>query len=213
MGIPSPAGIVSNPSSLMDIFRSTPILIGDIVVDVLVSESPVYDFDITARPVEAGLDITDARIAKPVALALECIITDDIIELSLSSALSLLGGIQTWKDKKNKLFELKDSNQLIDVITPLDTYDDMSIASIQIDQNKSNSTALFFRISFKNIKLVKTAFGLVDDSAIPEAKKKKKKTKHKKGADSAADKAAEGSKEGSEGKTSSGLASLLGLGS
>lgn len=212
MGIPSPANIVSDPSSLMDMFKSTPILIGEVVVDVLVSETPVYDFEVTARPVEAGLDVTDARIAKPVSLTLECIITDDIIELSLASALSLLGGIQTWQDKKNKLFELKDSNQLIDVITPLDTYDDMVIASLQIDQTKSTSTALFFRISFKNIKLVKTAFGLVDDSAIPEAKKKKKKSKHKKGDDSAADKAAEGTKDGENASGSSSiLADMLGL--
>lgn len=212
MAFPSPAGIISDPSSLKSLFKSTPILIGEVQIDVLESETPVYDFDVTARPVEAGLDVTDARIAKPTSLTLECIITDDILELSVGSVLSLLDGLQTWQDKKSKLFELKDNNQLIDVITPLDTYDDMVISSIQINQTKSNSTALFFRISFKHIRLVKTAFGLVDDSFISELKKKKKKTKHKKAADKAADKASEGSKSGENAEQSNSiLAGMLGL--
>ena len=107
MSAPSVANIITDPTSLKDLFRSTPILIGDVKIDVLISETPVYDFEVTGRPVEAGLDVTDARIAKPIALTLECIITDDIFELSVSSALSMLDGIQTWQDKKTALFALQ----------------------------------------------------------------------------------------------------------
>ena len=73
MVLPVVQGIIDNPSKLKDLFGSTPTLIGDIVVDVLLSESPTYSWELTKHPVEAGLDIVDSRYQKPVLVSLDCI--------------------------------------------------------------------------------------------------------------------------------------------
>lgn len=169
MGIADIASIVSDPSTILKYFVPQKTLIGGIEVDVLREEIIDHTWDITIRPVEIGLDITDARIEQPYGVILDCIITDDILELSVGSVTSLLDGIDTWKDKRDKLYELKDKNKVITVSTPFYEYSSMLIRSIRIGRTKDDSNALFFRIEFLHVRFVASSIADIDLSQIPDS--------------------------------------------
>jgi len=177
MAITEIQGIIKDPSKLKDIFGSTPILIDDIPVDVLLNETPIYSSDITKHKVEAGLDVTDNRNRRPVGLILECIFTDP--DFSLGNVVgSLLSGEnplaqQTWQEKKGALEALDLANKAIDVVTPLDTYESMMITSIQPTVDVSKSRAFFFKIEFEEIRVVSSDVVAVDDSLVPQKLKEK----------------------------------------
>ncbi len=71
MAIPSLVNVIVNPSEAAE--KAIPVLglIGDLQVDVLYSEELILESDITERPVEAGFDVTDARVLKPWGLRME----------------------------------------------------------------------------------------------------------------------------------------------
>lgn len=173
MGIADAANVIKNPSSILEFFVPVKTLIDDIEVDVTRIETVDYKWQVTSRPVEIGLNITDARIEQPIALALDCIITNDELELSVGSVLSLLDGIDTWEDKRDKLFELKDKNKVIDVSTGFYQYTNMLITAIRFDRNKDTSKALFFRIELINVRMVASSIADIDFSQIPDSLLKK----------------------------------------
>jgi hypothetical protein len=169
MGIAQIANVISDPSTLMDMFAPSPILIGDLEIDVLLEESPMFDYDVTDHPVEAGLDISDSRIARPIGVILDCVLTDEAFD-----PMSVIGGaltgslsFDTWQDKKAELYKLKDTSQVLNVATPLDTYYNMMITSIMPSITKSTSGGFFFRIELKEIRIVSTAIADIDPSMLP----------------------------------------------
>jgi hypothetical protein len=168
--------IIRNVQELRDYFGVNPVLIGDLPVDVLRSETPVFDFNLTEHPVESGFDITDARIERPIGVTLEVILTDT--ELSASAvgfaALNDTLGFDTWKDKRDRLYEIKNSSEIIDVVTPLDKYESMVITSLRVDQTPQTARALFARIDFREIRVVKSQITGVDDNAVSALTRSKK---------------------------------------
>lgn len=186
MAITEVQGIISDPSKLKDIFGSTPNLIDDIVIDVILSETPIYSWDIPKHAVEAGTKVGDSRYKKPISLTLDCILTDP--DLSVSGiAKSLLAGENpftqaTWQEKRDALTDLMDQNKFIDVVTPNDTYDGLMITDVKPIFDKDKSKAYFFRVVFEKVPVVSSEIVSVDESDIPvknkpAAKKTAKKTK------------------------------------
>lgn len=169
MGIADIANVVTNPSSILEFFTPQETYIDEIRIDVLRVETPNYQWLITNRPVEIGLNITDARIEQPTNLVMDCLITDDILELSVGSITSLLDGIDTWEDKRDKLFELKDKNKVVTVSTPFFTYSNMLIKSIRFERTKDTARALFFQIELQNVRFVASAISDIDLSQISDA--------------------------------------------
>jgi len=171
--------LITNVQELREKFGFTPILIGELAVDVLKSETPSYDFEITDHPVEGGQNVTDNNIARPIGLTLDCIFTDT--DFSGSAAGKALANgtfsVATWQDKRDKLFEIKDAREVIDVQTPLDTYLSMAIQSISIDRQASTANALFCRIVFKEVRIVDSEVVEVDLSEVPQEEKKEKQKK------------------------------------
>ena len=212
MAIAQIQSVIEDPSKLKDIFGSTPTLIGDIVVDVLLGETPIHSWDLTTHPVEAGLDVTDSRYKKPVGVALDCIFTDpefSVTELvgDVVGAIASGGSLAdanpfakaTWQEKRDALYELMELNKFIDVTTPNGEYTSMMIKDVRPIFSKDRANAFFFRVEIHNVKTVSSDVVAVDDSQIPEDLKKKKdedaakKTakkakKGKKAAESATDK-------------------------
>jgi len=181
--------LIKNVKDLQEYFGLGKVLIDDLAIDVLRSETPSYEFTLTEKPVESGFDINDARIARPVGVSLEVILTD--AELSASAVgINLLNDtleFATWKEKRDRLFEIKDSNEVVDVVTPLQVYESMVITSLRIDQTKTTARALFCRIDFQELRVVESLITGVEDAAVPKKKKAKKpdndadkKTKQKK---------------------------------
>jgi len=185
MSIAQVQSVIEDPSKLKDLFGSTPTLIGDIVVDVLLGETPILSWELTSHPVEAGLDVTDSRYQKPVGVALDCIFTDPEFSLDslVAGAVSAIGGSlndanpfakATWQEKRDALKELQTKNKFIDVITPNDEYKSMMIKDIRPVFGKDHANAYFFRIECQHVQTVSSDIVAIDDSQIPEDLKAKK---------------------------------------
>jgi len=187
MAITEVQSVIEDPTKLKDIFGSTPTLIGDIVVDVLLGETPVHSWELTQHPVEAGLDVTDSRYKKPVGVSLDCIFTDPEFSVSeiagdIVGAIASGGSLKdanpfskaTWREKRDALDELSRGNNFIDATTPNGEYTSMMIRDIRpvFDKNKAN--AFFFRIDLQHVDVASSDIVAVDDSQIPEDLKKKK---------------------------------------
>jgi len=177
--------IITNPKELKKLFGSTPNLIDDVEVDLIISESPSYDNTITERPVEAGLDVTDMKVRKPTGLSLSCIFTDtpkDIKTIITTAATGTLN-FDKWRDKWTSLKEKIELKTVITVVTPLDTYYNMILVSCNPNVTASSGDALFFDCIFKEVRFVSSEIADVDEDAIPKEKKKKAKKKKNKDKD------------------------------
>jgi len=177
MGFAQTLNLIKNPSELAKFFGFAPILIGDLIVDVLVTETPSYDYEITEHPVEAGLDITDNRNRKPVGLVLECILADTSFDAKsiISSVISGNLALQMWQDKYKALLELAEKNQIIDVYTPLNVYSSMMIVSVRPSQNKDTANAMFCTVELREIRTVSSEVNFIDSTQIPKKVKEQEK--------------------------------------
>jgi len=187
MALPPITSIVKDPSKLKELFGSTPTLIGDIVVDVLLGENQILSWELTKHPVEAGLDVTDSRYQKPVGVSLDCVFCDPEISVSaiagdLANAIISGGSLSdanpfakaTWQEKRDALRETQTANKLVDVVTPNNEYDSMMIKDIRPIFDKDKSGAYFFRIELERVEVVSSDIVAIDDSQIPEDLKAKK---------------------------------------
>jgi hypothetical protein len=176
MAITELTGIIKDPSKLKDIFGSTPTLVDDITIDVLLSETPSYEWDLTKHPVEAGLDVTDSRYKRPVSVTLDCILTNPDFSITNILSTAIGGGnpfkVVPWEEKRDALDELMNQNKFIDVVTPNREYSSMMITSVQPMFDKDKSKAYFFRITLERVETVSSEIVNVDPSQIPESLKK-----------------------------------------
>jgi len=193
MGVAQVASAIADPSKLLGLFAPGPKLIDSIQIDLIIDESVSYDFDITEHPVEAGLDVTDYRIARPFTLTLDCEFMDVAFDpLSLiGNAISGNLSFDTWRDKKDALYKLKDENKVINVATPLHLYYGVMITSISPSVNVNTGNCFQCRIEFKEVRMVATAIADIDPSTLPpdlqataKANAKKASAKAGKGAQS-----------------------------
>ena len=187
MAITDIQGIIEDPSKLKDLFGSTPTLIGDIVVDVLLGENTNHSWDITKHPVEAGLDVTDSRYKKPAGISMDCIFTGPEFSVTeivgdVVSALASGGSLKdanpfskaTWQEKRDALYELMNQNLFIDVVTPNTELSSMMISDVRPLFDKDKANAFFFRVECEHVQTVSNDVVAMDDSQIPEDLKKKK---------------------------------------
>lgn len=166
---------ITSLEDLKDFFGLTPNLIGDLPIDVVLSESPTYDFEITEHPVMSGASISDARIKKPIGVTLECIFTDPDFSAG-ALAKSFISGtfsLNTWKDKRDRLYEIKDTNELIDVNTVSNSYTDMTIVNVTPDIRPTTANAFFCTVEFREIETVSTDTRALDFDELSDDLKKK----------------------------------------
>jgi len=176
-----------------------PILIDDLVVDVLLREEPTYSYEITEHPVEEGLSVNDAKIRRPVTLSLDCVFMDmDKSALGIGqAALNETLSDDTWQQKKEKVFDLfygidrtkseqphenatkKKRGRLFEITTPFTTYKNMTLEEIRPDISVSTATSFFCTLIFREIRKVRSVIREVDDEDVPQRLKSKKKDKHK----------------------------------
>jgi len=186
MGFASTANLIKNPSELLERIGLKPAQINDITIDVIQIESPTFDFEVTEHPVETGLNISDTRIEKPITLAIDCILTDaeidavGVVKRALNTSLDSL--FTTWQDKKDALYTLKDSQELVTVQTEFDIYENMMITSLRPIREVNNTRALFVHIELQEVRIVSSEINLIDESLIPDEIKDdvEKKSENKK---------------------------------
>lgn len=184
MGIPTVINAIKNPDELLNLFLPDPVLIGDVEVDVLKIEVKTLQYDITKRKIEKGFNMATARKKIPVAIRIEGWLTDSPLD-PISIGTSLVSGqgfsFKTWRDKKDELEELVDSDELIIISGRLDVYNNMSVTSLKVEQDKDTSGGYPFVLEAEEIRIFSSAIAEIDPSQIPKNLREKEQSKHKKG--------------------------------
>jgi hypothetical protein len=101
-------------------------LLGNIIPDLVISESTIDSWEVTAHPVQQGASISDHKYRKPISLKLSM-----MFKAGSTSDLST-----TYK----KLLDLQASTALFDVMTPKRIYNNMQLISLSstTDQHTEN---------------------------------------------------------------------------
>jgi len=185
MSFPEIANAVKNPAELKKLFLPDPVLIGDLVIDVLSFEDVTYAYEITSKPIESGFKISEAKIKKPVRIRCEGVLTDSALTPSALASGFISGSgfsLDTWQDKKDQLKLIADRSELIDITFRLDFYPNMLIDQLKIEQRVGDKVkACFFTIEAQEVKIVSSEIVGVDPSQIPKELADKKEDRHKKG--------------------------------
>jgi hypothetical protein len=175
--------IIRDPSQLRKLFGSTPILIGEIRVDVLLEESPDLAWEIPEHRIDAGTTVADSRYQRPIGVTLDCIFLDP--EISVSKALGAAAGFGwdsvPWREKRDALYDLMRKNQVVTIITPSELdYSDMMITAINPTITNRTSSGFWFRLSARRVEIVTSAIEGIDASLVPDSLKPKKNDQSKK---------------------------------
>lgn len=174
MGLPQ---VIQDPiGAIVGSLVPEPVFIGGVEVDVTKLEKKSLRYTTTKHPVEAGLDISDNRYKEPVLLRLEGQMTDTPINLDavLATAITAsLGGpgfqLLTWRDKKDALEAVADSDEIIDIVGRLDVYLDMTLKLVDVSETPNTAGHYPFVIEAETIRQVSSEIVSVDPSQIPKA--------------------------------------------
>jgi len=208
--MPDIISVIKDPSKLKDLFGSTPVTIGNIRVDVLVYEVPIFEWDIPTQRVDVGVDVSDSRYKKPVGVTLDCEFLDpdfSITNVVKSAVSDFAGGAgfddESWETKRDKLIDLADRNELITIITPSTfDYSDMMIDALQPDFNPQNGEGFFFRVSAKHVEQVSSEVQSFDQGLLPDELKRDKDAQSKTKQDKTKDLGTKAAKNPTEKKSS-----------
>ena len=122
--------------------------IGEIQLDVIVSESAKTNTTITSNPVENGADVNDHIIINPMTFSMSGIVSDT--KVSLISTIAAFTkesspSIEAW----DALLELQASRIPFTLITNLKAYDNVVIENLAETQDKETSNSLHFTANLK----------------------------------------------------------------
>ena len=143
MGIPT--NIVDAAASIKDgtLGPITEVSIGDLVVSALQGLSGDDVMEITERPVEAGFNVIEAAVELPLERTLEVVLANPDFSVEAGVTAALNGSVsqftETWRDKKQKLYDMRKGRQIVTVTTHENVYNNMLIQRISpwfdVDEN------------------------------------------------------------------------------
>lgn len=117
--------------------------IGSIDLDVTISEQHNYSSRVTSYPVENGTILSDHIINEPDRLVLQTLVTD--------TPLSILSLSNRSSDVFNRLVEIQQRRELVQVVTGLKVYDSMAITSLDVPRTANTGQALVFTIELQKV--------------------------------------------------------------
>lgn len=146
--------------------------IGDaITVDSCLDETHSLDNEVTDHEVEEGFNITDHSRPKPDVVTLRCFVTNtpnslEQMKLAVNEGSSgeSTDEIKAVPGRGNDIFKklkkLRDTGELVTLVTTLKTYtatstEGMIVQSISIPRTASTFNGLEFSVTFKQIRIVK----------------------------------------------------------
>lgn len=117
--------------------------IGSIDLDVTITEQHNYNSRVTSYPVENGTILSDHIINEPDRLVLQALVTD--------TPLSILSLTNRSSTVFNRLVEIQQRRELVQVVTGLKVYDSMAITSLDVPRSSSTGQALVFTIELQKV--------------------------------------------------------------
>jgi hypothetical protein len=149
------------------LFKRPDYTLDTITLDAVLTESHSSDSEITDHPVEKGVDVSDHVRPKPVSVKLDCVISDDVIDLAGQKSSHVEG---RSRDIYAKIERLKENGTQITVTTQLKRYDALVIGNLSPAIDGSTVGAVKFSISLREVRTVESQ--IVPVRAIPKARKK-----------------------------------------
>lgn len=146
-----------------------PVWIDSYPMDLAVTEMHGFESEATEHPVEKGADVTDHVRAKPITIALECIVSDTPLAKIASDA-TRQGSTLPSADAYAHLLAIRNARQPVTVETSLGSFASMALISLSVPRENAKSGGLFFSASFQQITIVENKRTTVR-VAIPIAKR------------------------------------------
>lgn len=123
-----------------------------VIFDAVTSISPKFPCEATQHPIEEGSSVSDHVILKNTTLDIEGVITEAITLFSFSLTPT------SPREAYQNLLRARENRQVVQVITSIDTFDDMVIVGLSFPRNVSTGQALDINISFEQIDIVTSSF-------------------------------------------------------
>lgn len=143
------------------------VAIGAITLDATVDEHHEFSNEITDHPIETGSFVTDHVYEQPRKVSIEGEVTN--------SPVQYFGNIIGISDRKAEAFDqlvaLRDSRDIVTLVTGLKIYNDMAIESIVIPRNQRTGERLQFTATFKQIRKVSSQVVGVISENVAEPQK------------------------------------------
>jgi hypothetical protein len=146
--------------------------IGEIELDVIVSESATATTRVTKNPVEFGADIHDHIIVDPMTYTLDGVVSN--IYSNVLDALTTLPSTFSNKTKAQiaweKLLQLRADRQTFSLVQGLRTYENVILTNISTANDADQANGLFFTATMQevNYQPVITALAAYIDSQIED---------------------------------------------
>lgn len=122
--------------------------IGSVTIDVLIEVQHVDTLEATENPVEQGALITDHSFMRPFEVTLRCGWSNSSLNslLGIAAAAFSFGSQPTISDYVTSVYtqlqSLQQSRAVLDIVTPLRTYQDMLIRELSVTRDQTTSQAL-----------------------------------------------------------------------
>ena len=127
--------------------------LGEIKLDIIITESASSTSRITKNPVENGADMNDHIIIEPMSFKMTAVVSNSISNiLDLPTALDRTKAQSAWND----LLELQMNREPFTLVQGLKTYDNIVIQSLTETQDKDTSKGLFFTATLTEIIVAST---------------------------------------------------------
>ncbi len=138
-----------------------------VTFDATVEESTTDSVDIASHPVESGARITDHVRKNPVRLRMTVVVSNTpLFELAAPRR-----ELDYWE-----LFRLiQDAGEVVVVSTPLRTYTDMMLKSIDVNRDQRTGQALSFELEWEQLRFAQAVTVLVQRPVRKRASKATKK--------------------------------------
>ena len=156
---------ISNDS--FGLYSTGSVFIGGLldVIDALPEESHRISFSKTEFPIETGGSMTDNAGKRPDVVTLEGWVSNLLVRDSTKVLLPDEGrGVEAW----GRIRDLAELREPLQVVTRLQTYDNMLITSIAARKNKDTGQALIFTITLEETLIAETQLTLIPPAAVPE---------------------------------------------
>ena len=142
--------------------------IGVVTLDASVEEQHRKQNEITEHPVEEGVNISDHIRRRPAEITIQGVITDTPLYItpSLFAPNPVDGRASTQARVAaayDRLEQIMDDGELIDVVTTLRDYQNMHPTSFEVTRNAETGNVLSFRMALRE---VKTA--IAEELSVPD---------------------------------------------
>jgi hypothetical protein len=130
------------------LFQQTTVELGSLTLDASLSESHQKDAEVTEHPVELGADISDHFRPKQDQLQIEGVVSNTPLRGTADSARA-----QTAYET---LVRLRKTGQMLTVVTPLESYENMALISLVVPRDPKLGEVLKFTASLKQVTIVQS---------------------------------------------------------